>query len=81
MTEPADAIVPRPWYREPWPWVLIAIPLATVIASGITLWLVLTHPDPLVVQDQDYQRIHGELHAQRTAPAPQPDPARGAGND
>ena len=38
----------RPWYREPWPWVLIAIPLLTVIACMITLWLALTYPEHIV---------------------------------
>ena len=27
---------PKPWYREPWPWVAIAIPAAAVI-MGVTM--------------------------------------------
>ena len=41
----------NPWYREPWPWLLIAGPLAVVIASGITFWLAIVNRDPLVVDD------------------------------
>ena len=52
---------PRPWYREPWPWVLIAIPLLTVIASGITLWLAVSNPDYIVVEDEEYNRIRSEM--------------------
>lgn len=54
----------RPWYREPWPWVLIAIPLLTVIASGITLWLALANPEYLVVKDEEYDQIRSEMRAQ-----------------
>ena len=53
-----------PWYRQFWPWVLIAIPLLTVIASGVTLWLAISNPDYLVVEDQEYQQIRNELRAQ-----------------
>ena len=54
-------VAPRPWYREPWPWVLIAIPLLTVIACGITLWLAISHPDYIVVEDDEYNRIRSEM--------------------
>jgi hypothetical protein len=54
----------RPWYREPWPWVLIAIPLLTVVASGITLWLAITHPDHIVLDEPAYQNVRAELRAQ-----------------
>ena len=54
---------PRPWYREPWPWVLIAIPMTAVVASGITIWLALTRPDYLVVDDTTYQQLRSELRA------------------
>ncbi len=43
------------WYREPWPWILIAGPLMVVIASGITFWLAYSGRDPLVVDD--YYRV------------------------
>ncbi|MBF8270522.1 MAG: FixH family protein [Gammaproteobacteria bacterium] len=39
------------WYREPYVWLLIAIPLATVIASVITARLALQTDDGLVVDD------------------------------
>lgn len=62
----------RPWYREPWPWVLIAIPLLTVIASGITFWLAVSHPDYLVVEPPEYQEVKSELRAESP---PEPVPA------
>ena len=56
-----------PWYRQFWPWVLISIPLLTVIASGITLWLAISNPDYLVVDEVEYQRISDEMKVQATA--------------
>jgi hypothetical protein len=44
--------------------VLIAIPLLTVIASGVTFWLALSHPVTLVVDEAEYQQIRDELKAQ-----------------
>jgi hypothetical protein len=69
----------KPWYREPWPWVIIAIPLMTVVASMITLWLAITHPDHLVVDESAEQDVNPSLKAARPAvleaapEKPQPD--------
>jgi hypothetical protein len=38
----------RPWYKEPWVWFLLAIPLATVIAGLITLQIAATNADPFI---------------------------------
>ncbi len=54
----------RPWYREPWPWFIIALLGAAVIASFVTLWIAISHPDVLVVEDKEYDRIKSELRAQ-----------------
>ncbi len=55
MTEPLLQRPPVPWYREPWPWFLIALPGSVVIASFVTLYLAVTHADALVV-DNYYQQ-------------------------
>ena len=39
------------WYREPWPWILILLPLSAVIASFITIWLAVKSADGLVTDD------------------------------
>lgn len=54
----------RPWYREPWPWVAIAIPLAAVIMGMTTLYLAVSNPDYLVVEEQRYNDIKSEFRAQ-----------------
>ena len=51
----------RPWYREPWPWVIIAIPLLTILASGFTFYLAVTNPDYLVVEEEEYNATDEEL--------------------
>lgn len=41
----------RPWYREPWPWMLAAGPLLVVIAGFYTAWLAIVSNDGLVTDD------------------------------
>ena len=53
-----------PWYRQFWPWFIIMIPASAVIAGFITLWLAVSRPDHLVVDDGEYQRLNSELKAQ-----------------
>ena len=36
-----------PWYRQFWPWLLIGLPAAVVIACVITISIALQHDDPL----------------------------------
>ena len=64
----------RPWYREPWPWVAIAIPAAAVIMGFTTLYLALANPDYLVVDDQEYNEIKSEMRAQTPPESGQPEP-------
>ena len=45
-----DSVV-RPWYREPWPWILAAGPLIVVIAAFYTAWLAVKSDDGLVTED------------------------------
>ena len=42
---------PPPWYRQAWPWFLIAFPAIAVIAGAVTLWLAVSTSDGLVVDD------------------------------
>lgn len=43
--------MPRPWYREPWPWLLAAGPLAVVVASLCSAWIAVVSDDGLVAED------------------------------
>lgn len=40
-----------PWYREPWPWFLMSLPAASIIAGIATVWLAARSADGLVVGD------------------------------
>ena len=40
-----------PWYRHRWPWLLMAGPLAVVIAGSATIWIAFATADGLVAED------------------------------
>ena len=64
----------EPWYRQFWPWFIIALPAAGVLASFFTLWLAVSNPDYLVVDDEEYQRLNSGLKAEQIdKPEPPPD--------
>lgn len=56
-----------PWYKQFWPWFIIALPASVVIASFFTLWLAISNPDHLVVDEKEYQQLKSELKAQPPA--------------
>jgi hypothetical protein len=41
----------RPWYREPWPWIIMAIPAASVVMGVVMVVLATQTNDGLVVED------------------------------
>lgn len=41
----------RPWYKEPWPWILAAGPAIVVVAATYTAWLAIKSNDGLVTED------------------------------
>lgn len=49
MNNPAQTS--KPWYKEPWPWLLASMPATAVIAGGFTLYFAITSNDGLVVDD------------------------------
>lgn len=58
-----DGRAPEPWYRQFWPWFLIALPTSVVIASMVTIWLAVSRPNPMVVDD--YSRIARSIEQRR----------------
>ena len=59
----------NPWYREPWPWILMSGPVAVIIAGAITTWMAFASADGLVADDY-YKRglaINALLKRQRAA--------------
>jgi len=60
-----------PWYRERWPWLLMAGPAAVLAAGAYTGWLAFAQQDALVVGDY-YKRgkaINQDLRRDRSAAA------------
>lgn len=54
----------RPWYREPWPWILMAGPFVVIVAGVVTTYLAIVSNDGLVADDYYKQ---GLAVNQRTA--------------
>ena len=55
-TPPHDGRSPaKPWYKYPWPWLLIAEPAIVVVTSFYTYNLAATRNNPSLVTD-DYYR-------------------------
>lgn len=42
---------PQPWYREPWPWLLMLGPFIVILAGIYTAWLAVSSSDGLVTDD------------------------------
>ena len=42
-----------PWYRQFWPWFIIALPASAVVAGLYTLWLAMQSNDSLVVRSDE----------------------------
>ena len=62
---------PEPWYRHRWPWLLMAGPVAVLIAGAITMWISFSGADALVVDDYYKQgkAINQDLRRDRQASA------------
>lgn len=63
MTRIATGLA-RPWYREPWPWLLMLPPLLSIL-GGVTMVYLATH-EPAVLVVADYARIEA-LTSERRA--------------
>jgi hypothetical protein len=46
-----NSIHPTPWYRQFWPWFIIALPFTAVVASIATLIIATQNPDGLVADN------------------------------
>lgn len=41
----------NPWYREPWPWILMCGPATVIVAGAFTTWMAFATADGLVADD------------------------------
>ena len=51
MSNPIPGNDTKPWYRQFWPWFLMALPAAVVVAGLWTAFISFEHADDLVVDD------------------------------
>lgn len=49
--ERMNANAPRPWYREPWLWAIMAGPAIVIVAGAVTVYLAVSSDDGLVSGD------------------------------
>ena len=58
-----------PWYRQFWPWFIIALPAFAVVSGLYTVWIAAQTQDSLVVQSGEgiYTRTERNLVAEREA--------------
>lgn len=69
MNQPALLNSQRKWFREPWVWLLIALPASAVFGGMVTIWIAVDSDDGLVVDDY-YKRgleINKKLDRDRAA--------------
>ena len=59
----------KPWYRQFWPWFIIALPASAVVAGLTTVWIAMQTSDSLVVRSEDGVTNAADRHmsAQRLA--------------
>lgn len=51
MTTSSNERDSGPWYREPWPWLLMLGPFLVIVAGVITAWIAFATNDGLVTED------------------------------
>jgi len=58
-----------PWYRQFWPWFIIALPAFAVVSGLYTVWIAAHTQDSLVVRSDEgiYTRTEKNLAAERNA--------------
>lgn len=59
----------QPWYKERWPWFLMAGPAIVIVAGFITLWLAVESNDGLVTDDYYKQglAVNQRMHRDQQA--------------
>lgn len=59
----------RPWYKERWPWLLMAGPAIVIVAGAVTVWLAVVSNDGLVTDDYYKQglAVNQQLHRDHQA--------------
>lgn len=70
--------IARPWWREPWPWLLMSGPMLAMIGCGVTIWLAHGHPDRPIADGVVRHGLVVESVAGKAMPPAAPVPRRQA---
>ncbi len=65
----ASTMRPAPWYRQRWPWLLIAGPAIVVVAALFTAWLAASTDDGVIADDYYKRGLLVNKELDRTARA------------
>lgn len=57
MTTEKKSVPPAAWWKFGHVWLVIAGPAAVIVAGGVTIYLALSRPDPVVAEDYYRQGI------------------------
>ena len=69
MTAAQPAKTAKPWYREPWPWILMAGPFAAMIGCFVTIYFAFTNFSNQPIQEGVVKR---GLVIEQVAPSANP---------
>ncbi len=69
---PKPVLTVRPWWKEPYVWMVISGPLSAVIACAITAIYILRGPDAVVSEDYYREGIALGQEVQKAQPPMQP---------
>jgi hypothetical protein len=65
LDSPSSSHSSKPWHRQLWPWLVMAPPMAAVLAGAVMFWLAVASDDGLVTPD--YYRQGIEINRRLTA--------------
>lgn len=64
-----NATASKPWWREPWPWILMAGPALAIVGCGITIYLAVQNFGDQDIRDGGVKRGLVISKPQAEAPA------------
>jgi hypothetical protein len=65
-----QATAKKPWYRHPWPWILMSGPAIVVVAGIFTAYLAVTTADGLVADPPSREAARQRLTPEQRANLP-----------
>jgi len=72
VKSPVNPLLGRPWWKEPYVWLVISGPLSVVVACLITAYFILQGPDAVVSENYYREGIEISQKLQTAKPPMQP---------